>query len=198
MPQFWNDRYASTEYVYGKAPNIFFKEQIQLLQPGSLFIPGAGEGRDAVYAATLGWQVMALDQSMEGKRKALQLAIEQDVSIGYEVMDIQDYDFSSPRFDAIALIYFHLPSALREKIYPQLADLLNPGGTLILEAFHPLQLNYLSGGPKEKDMLICADDLKRSFAKLDFLDLTETEITLEEGPFHQGPAYVTRLTARKH
>lgn len=197
MSGFWNDRYASSDYVYGKAPNAFFKEQIGSVKPGSLFIPGAGEGRDAVYAATVGWQVMALDQSLEGKRKALQLAIEQDCSIGYEVMDIQDYDYSAPRFDAIALIYFHLPAPLRETIYPKIADLLQPGGTIILEAFHPNQLNYRSGGPQDKGMLISSADLQRCFSSLETLISMETELILDEGAFHQGPAYVTRYVGRR-
>ena len=74
--QFWNERYAQKEYVYGKAPNAFFKSVIDQLKPGRLLVPGAGEGRDAVYAATLGWQVDAFDSSETGREKALSLAQE--------------------------------------------------------------------------------------------------------------------------
>ena len=193
MSQFWNDRYRAEAYAYGKEPNVFFKEQISKLKPGSLFVPGAGEGRDAVYAASLGWDVTALDLSSEGRAKALQLAAEKDCSIRYEVMDIGSFDLTTPRFDAIALIYFHLPAALRESIYQKLAAILNPGGTLILEAFHPSQLRYTSGGPQDISMLISAADTERSFASLEKMISLETEVVLDEGAFHHGPAFITRF-----
>ncbi len=193
MSQFWNDRYRNEAYAYGKEPNAFFKEQIGKLKPGKLFVPGAGEGRDAVYAASLGWDVTALDLSSEGRTKAMQLAAEKDCSIRYEVLDIGSFDLKTPRFDAIALIYFHLPAPLREAIYPKLASALNSGGILILEAFHPSQLRFNSGGPKDISMLISAADTERSFASLEKMISLETEVVLDEGPFHQGPAFVTRF-----
>ena len=54
MPTFWNQRFASEEYIYGTEPSAYFKQIIDGLKPGKLLVPGAGEGRDAVYAATLG------------------------------------------------------------------------------------------------------------------------------------------------
>lgn len=74
MQDFWNERYNREEYVYGEAPNEYFRQQLQTLTPGSILMPLEGEGRNGVYAAGLGWQVDAFDMSTEGKRKALQLA----------------------------------------------------------------------------------------------------------------------------
>ena len=65
MKEFWNQRYSDSEYAYGKKPNRFFKREIDRLNPGSLFLPGEGEGRNAVYAATKGWNGHALDSSSE-------------------------------------------------------------------------------------------------------------------------------------
>ena len=70
----WNDRYSSEEFAYGTAPNNYLKEQLEKLKTGSILFPAEGEGRNAVFAAKLGWKVSAFDISAEGKNKALKLA----------------------------------------------------------------------------------------------------------------------------
>ena len=81
----WDDRYSNKEYAYGTEPNNFLKEQLQNLPIGSIFFPAEGEGRNAVYAAKLGWLATAFDISIEGKNKALQLAKINNVTINYQV-----------------------------------------------------------------------------------------------------------------
>jgi len=76
MIDFWNARYAAAEYAYGTEPNAFFKAQLDQLTPGRLLLPAEGEGRNAVYAAKKGWEVVAFDQSDAGQKKALKLAKE--------------------------------------------------------------------------------------------------------------------------
>ena len=76
MKEFWNERYSEKDFVYGKAPNVFIKSILDQMEPGRVLVPGAGEGRDAVYAATLGWQVDAFDISEAGQQKAQILAAE--------------------------------------------------------------------------------------------------------------------------
>ncbi len=80
---FWNERYSSDEYIFGANPNEYFKSKIAELKPGRILVPAAGEGRDAVYVATLGWEVMSFDLSEIGKAKALKLAVLQNVNIDY-------------------------------------------------------------------------------------------------------------------
>ena len=73
MKEFWNDRYAKETYVYGTSPNAFFKEQLRLLDVGTILLPAEGEGRNAVYAAKLGWDVYAFDYSAHAHHKAIKL-----------------------------------------------------------------------------------------------------------------------------
>jgi hypothetical protein len=61
MKHFWNERYASEEFVYGKHPNVFFQKCLINLKVGKIFLPAEGEGRNATYAAKLGWNVYAVD-----------------------------------------------------------------------------------------------------------------------------------------
>ena len=69
MKEFWNERYAAENYVYGTLPNTFFKYELSRLRPGKILLPAEGEGRNAVYAAEQGWDVYAFDYSHEAKRK---------------------------------------------------------------------------------------------------------------------------------
>jgi hypothetical protein len=76
---------------------------------------------------------------------------------------------------------------------------LRCGGWLILEAFHPLQLGYSSGGPKDITMLYTLQTLRNdlSAAGLQEALAWEGEVLLSEGTGHQGPAYVTRYVAQR-
>jgi len=85
LQQFWDERYSQPEYAYGREPNVFFREQIEPLQPGRLLMPAEGEGRNGVYAARKGWVVDAFDISEKGREKALRLAEEMGVAIHYQV-----------------------------------------------------------------------------------------------------------------
>jgi 2-polyprenyl-3-methyl-5-hydroxy-6-metoxy-1,4-benzoquinol methylase len=197
MSDFWNQRYAEADYAYGKQPNEYFKSVIDTLPPGRILVPGAGEGRDAVYAATLGWQVTAFDLSTAGQRKAMQLAAEKGVSIRFDITDAAMFAAQPAMYDAVALVFFHLPTAVRVPLYKKLVESLKPGGLLILESFTPQQLHNNSGGPKDADMLSTAAALATELAPLHITENTETVITLNEGPYHQGVSNVVRFLGRR-
>lgn len=196
MTNFWNDRYSEKEYAYGTAPNEFFKSVIDTLPPGVILVPGAGEGRDAVYAAKLGWQVYAFDLSTEGQKKALQLAEKENVHIHYEIRDAADFPFSDRKFDLIAMIFFHLPSGLRHNFHKKLTTMLSLGGMIIAEVFHPDQLKNSSGGPKELSLLYTPEILTEDFINLIEIINSKYEIELNEGLYHIGKADVVRYIGK--
>ena len=195
--EFWNNRYATGEYIFGREPNVFFKSVIDTLSPGKIFIPGAGEGRDAVYAAIKGWDVYCIDLSNVGRDKALKLANEKNVSISYEVKDIIDVDFAENHFDAIAGIFFHLPTNIRTVFHQNAGKWLKQGGQYFTEVYHPLQLNNTSGGPKEIDMLVTSQFLTSELKDLEIIKNSEEETILAEGIRHVGKANVVRFIGKK-
>ena len=83
MKTTWDERYRNTEYQYGINPNEFIAEKLSQLKPGRILIPAAGEGRDLVFAASLGWEAHGFDLSDQGEAKALKLARERKVNIHY-------------------------------------------------------------------------------------------------------------------
>ena len=198
MSEFWNSRFSAEEYFYGTDPNVYFKDTLNTLTPGKLWVPGAGEGRDAVYAATQGWQVDAFDLSSAGKEKAEKLATTMGVTVNYQLADAADIAPGNNYYDAIALVYFHLPSQLRSAFLKKCINALKPGGMIIIEAFEPKQLNNSSGGPKDIDMLCTADILAADLAGMTILQNEETTTILNEGDHHKGFANIVRLKGIKN
>jgi 2-polyprenyl-3-methyl-5-hydroxy-6-metoxy-1,4-benzoquinol methylase len=192
----WNERYSTDEYVFGKEPNEYLKKMIDTLPAGKILIPAAGEGRDAVYAAKSGWEVMAFDQSCVARDKALLLAKNNGVEINFVVTDVEDFEMKENEYDAIAVIFFHLPSTLRSSFFKKIPGSLKKGGYLIVEAFSPKQLNNTSGGPKETDLFLSAELLAKEFHTLTIIENNEVEIDLSEGDGHVGKADVVRFFAK--
>ncbi len=197
MQKFWDQRYQTKDYVYGTGANGFFKKFIDARPPGRILLPGEGEGRNAVYAATKGWSVDAFDFSEQGRQKALRLAAQNGVEIEYAIADGSNYSAPPGRYDAVAMIYFHLHKNMRKEIHKTLLKSLKSGGHVVIEAFTPGQLKYNSGGPQNIDMLYTAKALADDFAEADILLNRELEIPPSAGDAHQGRGRVMRFVARK-
>lgn len=197
MKNFWDERYSKKEYIYGTEPNSFFKKELAKLDIGKLLLPAEGEGRNAVYAATHGWDVIAFDSSFEARRKALALAEKFKVIINYTISDFDNFSIEANSVDCIALIYAHVPKQLRKNYHEKLVDFLKPGGTLILEGFSKKQLNNDSGGPKNIELLFSKEELSNDFSSLSDQKIVEETTNLKEGKYHNGIASVIRLVGKK-
>ncbi|MBF2708078.1 class I SAM-dependent methyltransferase [Flavobacterium soyangense] len=198
----WNERYMDNDFVYGKEPNLFFKEWLQKFEPGYLLMPADGEARNGVFAAQLGWEVTSFDLSEEGKLKALELAKENKVTIDYIVGDLEELQFNKESFDAIGLIYAHFAAEKKSILHKKLNDYLKPGGLIIFEAFSKAHLTYNEfdpkvGGPKDINMLFSTAEIAADFENYEILLLEEKEILLEEGKYHIGKGSVIRFVGRK-
>lgn len=193
---FWDNRYAQNDVVYGHQPNRFFKDFIDSHKRGKILLPAEGEGRNAVYAATKGWQVDAFDFSDEAYKKAITLSKKKNVIINYQVKAIENF-VASDKYDAVGLIYVHLPRATRQQFHKQVQSSIRSGGYLILEAFAKEQIDFNSGGPKDLSMLYDAPTICQDFPFMHVLFCGQKEIELDEGNFHKGKAAVLQLIAQK-
>jgi len=198
----WNDRYSKEEFAYGEAPNNYLKEQIEKLSAGKILFPAEGEGRNAVFAARLGWTVSAFDISDEGKNKAIRFAEANNVTIDYQVGELESLNYQSEQFDVIALIYAHFPAAIKSAIHKTLDQYLRKGGIIIFEAFSKKHLEYLAkndkvGGPKDIESLFSIEEIQSDFPNYEIIELEEKEIELNEGIFHNGTGSVIRFVGRK-
>ncbi len=202
METFWNDRYKGSEYIYGETPNQYFEEKLRELKPGKILLPAEGEGRNAVFAARLGWQVYAFDYSHQAMKKALQLADKQNVKIHYQVADFAKVSYEEQSFDAVAVIFAHFVLEEKMEFLQKMTSLLKPGGTFIMEVFSKDQLkhqklNPTSGGPKQPEMLYDTEELKPWTSGFKTFELTEKVVELKEGTHHEGRASVIRFWGTK-
>lgn len=197
---FWDQSYSAIDgYKYGEMPNAFLREQAARLQAGSrILLPGDGEGRNSVWLAQQGHAVQSVDNSAVGLARASNLAQRRGVCLDTVHADLASWQPEPASVDAVVVIYLHLPPALRPAVHAKLVQALKPGGLLVLEVFHPKQLGYSSGGPKDEAMLYTLAMLRNDFAaSMEELLAEEGPTTLDEGPGHQGPAWVTRCIGRK-
>lgn len=192
----WNERYAREEFVYGTEPNTFLVEQAGLLQ-GPILSLAEGEGRNAVYLASRGFEVLGVDASPVGLAKAEKLAATRGVLIRTEVADLANYSPAEHTYGAVVSIFAHLPSVLRQRLYPLVARSLKPGGVIVLEAYSKSQLARVTGGPKDADMLLTCSDLEHAFPDCEIVVLREIERDVQEGSYHTGIASVVQFVARK-
>ena len=193
----WNERYNTTEFIYGKEPNVFFAENLMKLSAGKILLPAEGEGRNAVFAAKNSWQVTAFDGSEIAKEKALKLASDNNVKINYTCNYYENFEFNENYFDAIGLVFCHINSEKRKIIHNKFLKFLKKDGYIILQAYSKNQLKNKTGGPMDLDLLYSVDDIKADFEEMEILFLEENTINLSEGSYHVGQGSVVSFVGKK-
>jgi SAM-dependent methyltransferase len=194
----WDERYAGDGYVYGTKPNDYLKAHAELFASGARILCRAeGEGRNAVYLAEQGLDVMAVDASAVGLAKAQRLAKERGVSIETHQVDLADMDLGQQQWDGIVSIFCHLPPEVRQALHQRVYNALKPGGLFVLEAYRPEQLLFKTGGPPRAEWMMTADQLQQELAPLQFEQLQEMDRLVHEGHGHFGLGAVVQALCIK-
>ncbi len=195
---FWNERYAGEGLVYGAAPNDFLRAMADRLpKTGKALDIGAGEGRNALFLASRGLDVLAVDQSTVGMQKAQRLARERGLTLRTEAIDLQDFNAEEGSLDVISSIFVHLPAALRAAVHRRVGGWLKPGGVFLLEAYAPDQIGRNTGGPKDPALLASLPTLVAELGDLRIEHQAAMVRVVSEGQFHTGDASVVQVVARK-
>ncbi len=196
----WEARYAVPDYAFGKAPNDFLQSCKRLLPPsGRALAVADGEGRNGVWLAEQGLDVVSIDFSPSAQRKAKALAAERRVdTIAFELVDVHAWNYPGATFDVVAEIFtqFSTP-AERPKKWAGMRRALKSGGLLILQGYTPKQLDYGTGGPKQIENLYTRALLEQAFGDFRDLSIVEEEREIHEGTSHGGMSAMINLTARK-
>lgn len=195
----WNARFASADYVFGTEPNAFLAARRDLLKPGQKALAVAdGEGRNGVWLARQGLDVLSVDFSPVGLQKARDLATSAGVALRTECADLATWEWGVQRFDVVVAIFIQFaPPPLRERIFRGMKDALVPGGLLLLEGYRPEQLAYKTGGPSAVENLYTATLLREAFGDMTILHLAEYDAEISEGGGHKGMSALIDLVARK-
>lgn len=195
----WETRFATAEYAFGKSPNYFLVSCKPLLPSrGRALAVADGEGRNGVWLAEQGLDVVSIDFSPAAQRKAKALAAERRVKATFELVDVHSWAYPSAAFDVVAEIFTQFSSpAERGRKWAGMRGALKPGGLLIIQGYTPKQLEYDTGGPKEIENLYTRAMLEREFGGFRDLAIVEEERDIHEGTSHGGISAVINLTARK-
>lgn len=193
----WDERYAEDDYVYGTEPNDFLRAAVANVPRGRALCLAEGEGRNAVFLAQQGFDVLAVDSSAVGLQKAQRLAEDREVQIETLVADLADYAIEPDSWDLIVSIFCHLPPDVRRRLHAEVVAGLRPGGVFILEAYTPAQLEWGTGGPPTAELMMTREALTEELDGLEFEEAVERERDVIEGRFHTGRGAVVQVLAHK-
>ena len=199
MRQFWDERYAAEGYLFGTAPNAFLASQRHLLKPGQSALAVAdGEGRNGIWLAQQGLDVLSMDISPVALEKAKKLAQDAGIPLRTELADLREWEWGENRFEVIAAIFIQFATpAERAVIHRAMRRALKPGGLFTLQGSTPKQLEYKTGCPPDTDKLYTAQTLREDFAGMEILHLREHEEIIREGNAHCGMSALVDMVARK-
>jgi SAM-dependent methyltransferase len=145
---------------------------------------GDGEGRNGVYLAQLGHDVVTVDLSPVGVVKARRLAAERGVNIDARVADLAEFDLGEGAWHNIVSV----PAALRT------------GGCFVFEAYRAANIGRGVGGPQNADMTVELEDLLHDLGGEPRMTIDigrEVERNIVEGKYHNGMSATTQVLARK-
>ncbi len=196
--QRWETRFRAPDYIFGKEPNAFLKAQAHRLRAGQSALSVAdGEGRNGVWLAEQGLDVLTIDYSPAALAKARALAQERGVKLRTEVTDVFAWRWPKDAFDVIAAIFIFAAPAERSAFFANLKGALKPGGLLLVQGYRPEQLKYRTGGPPDAERLYTRAILESGFGDMAQLDISEHDSAISEGSAHVGMSALIDLVARK-
>jgi len=198
---FWSARYRDVgdDSLFRPPPKKFLASQAGRFGDGMRVLSVAdGEGRNAVWLAEQGCQVLATEISPVALEKAAKLARGHNVAVDFVQADILNWDWPQEEFDAVVGIFIQFATpAERPRQLAGMKQAVKSGGWLFLQGYTPKQLEYKTGGPSAVENLYTAALLRELFADWEIISLHEHEDTIEEGSAHIGRSALIDLVARK-
>ena len=195
----WESRFRVPEYAFGKAPNYFLVSCKPLLPPtGRVLAVADGEGRNGIWLAEQGLDVLSIDFSPSGQEKARALAAERRVHVTFEQADVHSWRYPQAAFDVVVEIFTQFSSPAERAVkWAGMRRALKSGGPLIIQGYTPKQLQYGTGGPKQIENLYTRALLEESFGDFHDMKIVEEEREIYEGTSHGGMSAVINFTGRK-
>jgi len=195
----WETRFRAPDYIFGKEPNAFLKAHAHLLRPGQTALAIAdGEGRNGVWLAEQGLDVLAVDFSAAALAKARALAAERGAKLHTEVADLTTWRWPSAAFDVVVAIFVQVVfAAERPAFFVNIKRALKPGGLVLMQGYRVEQLTYRTGGPPEAERLYTRGILEEAFGDMAALEIREHDTAINEGTAHVGMSALIDLVAKK-
>lgn len=184
----WNRRYAGSELLWTAQPNRFLVAETEHLPAGRALDLACGEGRNAVWLAERGWEVVAIDFSDVALEKARALADARGVEAEWIHADLLEFEPSPKGFDLVIAFYLQVPADARTPVLQRAAGAVASGGTLLVVAHDSSNLEDGYGGPQDATVLYSAsdvaDDLRGSGLVIERSDVMTRDVQTPGGERH--------------
>jgi 2-polyprenyl-3-methyl-5-hydroxy-6-metoxy-1,4-benzoquinol methylase len=190
----WDARYAAVENLWAAKPNRFLVAEVADLEPGRALDLACGEGQNAIWLATLGWQVTGVDYSEVAIAKARGRAERDGVDAEFVCADLVTYKPGSSAFDLVVVLYLHIPSRERRVVLDRAAAALALGGTFLLVGHDTLNMTEGVGGPSDPDIHFTPDEIA---AELPDLEIVKAERVLRDVRGQERDAIDALVRARR-
>ena len=175
----WDARYR-TAGVWSREPNAWVAETLGHLEPGTAVDLAAGEGRNALWLAGLGWEVTAVDFSGVGLQTGRGRAAELGVDVEWVTADATTW-VSPSLVDLVVIAYLQLPADDLSRAIGTAAGYLAPGGTLALINHDRDNLVRGTGGPQDPAVLATVEELRAAASGLDIVRCEQVERVTPHG-----------------
>lgn len=195
----WDQRFSRPGLLFGEQPNRFLEREASRLPSHSRVLSVAdGEGRNALYLASLGHQVTAFDISPVAVAKARALAEQRELQVHWHVSSVDAWNWDGPPWDAVAAVFVQFADpAMRRRMFEGMWKSLEPGGLLLVQGYTPRQLEFRTGGPGKVEHLYTSELMRELLPEAEWLQLHEYEDELAEGSAHVGRSALLDAVARK-
>ena len=190
----WDKRYASVENLWAVKPNRFLVAEVTELEPGRALDLACGEGQNAIWLATLGWDVTGVDFSEVAIAKARARAERDDVRVEFTCADLLAYEPAAGAFDLVIVLYLHIPADGRRQVLANAAAALAPGGTFVLVGHDLTNMTDGVGGPSDPDLLCTPDQIA---SELPGLEIEKAERVLRDVAGEERDAIDALVRARR-
>ena len=180
----WDERHAAREPIESPEPDPTLVDEIGALRPGRALDLGAGDGRNAIWLASHGWQVTAVDFSQVALDRGRALATTRGVHVEWQLADLLEWSPDAGRFDLVTLFFIHLPPHERRGVYARAARAVAHGGTLLVVGHDRTNIADGVGGPQDPDVLITPGEVA---AELAGFRVDRADVARRGAPDGRGP-----------
>ncbi|MGH8915457.1 MAG: class I SAM-dependent methyltransferase [Acidimicrobiia bacterium] len=144
----WDERYRATDSLWSATPNLFVEDRLRHAPPDRGLDLAAGEGRNASWLASIGWQMTAVDFS----EVAVKRGVERAPEVEFIVADVLEWEPDSG-FDLIVISYLQLLPSELEKTVRRAREWLEPGGEMFMIGHDVSNIADGWGGPQDPEIL---------------------------------------------
>lgn len=189
----WDARYAESARIWSGNPNPRLVEHAADLAPGDALDVGAGEGADAVWLASRGWKVTALDVSQVALDKVTAHA--EQAGVGDRVTtlhhDLMSGSALPGAYDLVSAQFMHPPTERFAGLFQTLGETVRPGGALLVVGHHPDDVTTgVRSGHGHPELLFTPEQVV-AVLPAEQWEIRVAEAPTRETPGDDGPALVT-------